>query len=53
MVDAVQTLPVGTREADFRVVENEEGSYMFVSFNQPRLTSTKVKQSMQQPVEDF
>ncbi|MDM7858046.1 hypothetical protein [Thiopseudomonas acetoxidans] len=53
VVDAVQTLPVGTREADFRVVENEEGSYMFVSFNQPRLTSIKVKQNMQQPVEDF
>lgn len=53
VVDAVQSLSVGTREADFRVVESEEGSYMFVSFSQPRLTTAKVKQSMQRPVEDF
>lgn len=53
VVEAVQTLPLGTREADFRVIENEDGSYMFVSFNQPRLASAKIQRNMKKPVEDF
>lgn len=54
VVEAINTLPLGTREVDFRVVEDEDGDgYMFVSFNQPRLTSEKLQQNMQKPVEDF